>query len=39
MSNRFMTNFTETTFLEKVIDNLRRCKIDAADIQNKNFLE
>lgn len=39
MSNQFLTNYTETTFLEKIKDDLRHCKIDAADIQNKNFLE
>ena len=26
MSNQFLTNYTETTFLEKIKDNLRHCK-------------
>lgn len=26
MSNLFLTNYTETTFLEKIRDNLRHCK-------------
>ncbi len=26
MANQFLTNYTETTFLEKIKDNLRRCK-------------
>lgn len=26
MPNQFLTNYTETTFLEKIKDNLRRCK-------------
>ena len=25
MTNQFLTNYTETTFLEKLKDNLRRC--------------
>lgn len=25
MTNQFLTNYTETTFLEKIKDNLRRC--------------
>ncbi len=26
MSNQFLTNYTDTTFLDKIKDNLRRCK-------------
>ena len=26
MSNQFLTNYTEVTFLDKIKDNLRRCK-------------
>ena len=26
MSNTFLTNYTETTFLDKIKDNLRKCK-------------
>ena len=26
MSNQFLTNYTETTFLEKIKDDLRHCK-------------
>ena len=26
MSNQFLTNYTETTFLDKIKGNLRRCK-------------
>ena len=26
MNHQFLTNYTETTFLEKIKDNLRRCR-------------